>query len=558
MTHKIAIAISGAVSLGSYESGTVYELINAVKLHNAANPDARIEIDVLSGASAGGMTAAMIAQKLLYDGAALEDPIENSLYDVWVNRVDIDDLLNPNLGDDPSKSLLSSNRIGDNAKYVFLTRYEKPNPDVNPHPAAAKTIQLGLALSNLNGVDYDLPIFSSSASGMGQGTFVQTRNQDRYTTEVNQQCDNVDYWTEVMTAGRACGAFPLAFRPIPVKREWDTLDYKGLGAKNWAGLFNGQFTYADGGIFNNYPLGLARDLSRRVDSSAADADKRFYFYISPDAKTSSADYAFSAESANMVQSMGQIVKSILSNSRFQDWVQTDNVNGEIDKLHRRAKGLLEVVLTADAEQLNAMSTTSEKFCQLLYIENDGNYQQDYNRAEDTFSRYIADDVSMSDEQKMVWLNSILVMEVNANLTGKDKMSIYTITAEAAELASSPIAAFFGFLDVRFRKHDYLVGRLKARQTINHIITSVQQGADNQLPLKIDLLDNTVLEAELKTMSALRNASMADVAQETREKLYTRLKSRSRLIMKSLGLNLLVRSLVLQLVLKGKIKQFLQL
>jgi predicted acylesterase/phospholipase RssA len=193
-----------------------------------------------------------------------------------------------------------------------------------------------------------------------------------------------------MTAGRACGACRLAFRPIPVKREWDTLDYKGLGEKNWEGLFNGQFTYADGGIFNNYPLGLARDLSRRVDSCAADADKRFYFYISPDAKTSSADYAFSAESANMVQSMGQIVKSILSNSSFQDWVQTDNMNGEIDKLHRRAKGLLEVVLAADAEQLQAINTTAEQFCQLLYTENSGNYQQDYNRAEDAFSRYIPD------------------------------------------------------------------------------------------------------------------------------------------------------------------------
>ncbi len=91
MTHKISIAISGAVSLGSYESGTMYELIHAIKLHNEQNPDNRIEIDVLSGASAGGMTAAMIAQKLLYDGAELDDPVNNCLYDVWVNRVDIND-----------------------------------------------------------------------------------------------------------------------------------------------------------------------------------------------------------------------------------------------------------------------------------------------------------------------------------------------------------------------------------------------------------------------------------------------------------------------------------
>jgi predicted acylesterase/phospholipase RssA len=558
MTHKIAIAISGAVSLGSYESGTVYELINAIKLHNEANPNERIEIDVLSGASAGGMTAAMIAQKLLYDGAALEDPIENSLYDVWVNRVDIIDLLNPNLGDDPDKSLLSSNRIEDNAKYVFLSRYNQASLEIKPHAAAAKKIQLGLALSNLNGVDYELATFSSHKGDLGQGEFIQTRNQDRFTTEVNDHCDNAAYWIEVMTAGRACGAFPLAFRPIPVQREWNTLDYKDLGAKNWAGIFNGDFSYADGGIFNNYPLGLARTLSQRVDTRAEDADKRFYFYISPDAKVSTTDYAFNAHNANMVQSMGQVVKSILSNSRFQDWVQTDSINSEINKLHCRAKGLLEIVAKANVEQLQAIRTTSEQFCQMLYAENTDAYQQDFVRADETFSRYIPDNVVLSQEQKTVWLNSILVMQVNANLTGKDKMRIYTITADASELASSPIAAFFGFLDVRFRQHDYLVGRLKARKMLNHIITSVQQGATDQLPLKIDLLDNTALEAKLQKIEALRNATMKDVAKSTREKLYERLNNRIGLIMKNLGLNFVVRQLVLQFVLKGKIKAFLEL
>lgn len=560
MTHKIAIAISGAVSLGSYESGTVYELINAVKLHNEANPDEKIEIDVLSGASAGGMTAAMIAQKLLYDGQALEDPVKNSLYDVWVNRVDINDLLNPNLGDDPSKSLLSSNRIRDNANYVFLTRYKNNDGKltVKPHPASGKTIQLGLALSNLNGVDYELPTYSSDATGLGQGEFIQTRNQDRYTTEVTDSCDNAEYWTEVMTAGRACGAFPLAFRPLNVQRDWDTLDYKGLGAKNWAGLFNGDFSYADGGIFNNYPLGLARTLAQRTDSTAIDADKRFYFYISPDAKVSTADYQFSAHNANMVQSMGQIVKSILSNSRFQDWVQTDNINGEIDKLHHRAKGLLEVVLQAKEDELESIRVTAAQFCELLYTENNGDYQRDFARADDTFSRYIPEGVTLSSLQKTVWLDAILVMEVNANLTGKDKMRIYTITAEPAELASSPIAAFFGFLDVRFRQHDYLVGRLKARKTINQIIQHVRAGDTEQLPLKIDLLDTSDLETELEGMSELRNATMADVDKSTREKLYLRLKDRSGRIMESLGMNCLVRWFVFNLALRKQIKKFLQL
>jgi hypothetical protein len=75
MTYKVAIAISGAVSLGSYEAGTMYEIINAIKLHNSQNPDARqIKVDVLTCASAGGMTAALVAQKLLYESQALEPP----------------------------------------------------------------------------------------------------------------------------------------------------------------------------------------------------------------------------------------------------------------------------------------------------------------------------------------------------------------------------------------------------------------------------------------------------------------------------------------------------
>lgn len=138
------------------------------------------------------------------------------------------------------------------------------------------------------------------------------------------------------------------------------------------------------------------------------------------------------------------------------------INGEIDKLHHRAKGLLEVVLQAKDDELESIRVTSPQFCELLYAENNGDYQRDFSRADDSFSRYIPEDVTLSQLQKTVWLDAILVMEVNANLTDKDKMCIYTITAELSEFASSPIAALFGFLGVRFRQHDCLVGRFRIR------------------------------------------------------------------------------------------------
>ena len=64
MPRKLAIVISGAVSLGSYEAGVMYELLEAIALHNESvgsdHPD-RVEIDVITGASAGAMTAAILS-----------------------------------------------------------------------------------------------------------------------------------------------------------------------------------------------------------------------------------------------------------------------------------------------------------------------------------------------------------------------------------------------------------------------------------------------------------------------------------------------------------------
>jgi hypothetical protein len=84
MGKKLAITISGAVSLGSYESGVAFELLDAIAQHNQwadANnqPNQRFEIDVLTGASAGGMTAAILRQRLLFDGLSMSQPYNNPL-----------------------------------------------------------------------------------------------------------------------------------------------------------------------------------------------------------------------------------------------------------------------------------------------------------------------------------------------------------------------------------------------------------------------------------------------------------------------------------------------
>lgn len=89
MPKRLAITIAGAVSLGSYEAGVLYEVLDAIHQHNVVpgTPDEeRIEVDVLTGASAGGMIAAIVAHKMLYSADEFRDPYDNPLYNVWVNR----------------------------------------------------------------------------------------------------------------------------------------------------------------------------------------------------------------------------------------------------------------------------------------------------------------------------------------------------------------------------------------------------------------------------------------------------------------------------------------
>ncbi len=102
-TKYLAITIAGAVSLGSYEAGATYELLDAIRQHND-DPETRakgdfIRIDVLTGASAGGMTAAILGQKLLYqkdvfvNAAGKSSPYDNPLYNTWVLRISAAGLL---------------------------------------------------------------------------------------------------------------------------------------------------------------------------------------------------------------------------------------------------------------------------------------------------------------------------------------------------------------------------------------------------------------------------------------------------------------------------------
>lgn len=571
MTYKVAIAISGAVSLGSYEAGTMYEIINAIKLHNESNPpDQHIKIDVMTGASAGGMTAALTAQKLLYESHSLTEPLTNVGYLAWVKKVHIDGLLTAHDNDNENTSILSSGFVDSIARNLILGRYESATtPSKAPHPASADTIKLGLALSNLNGVDYARDIFTATHDGLTGGKFVETRHQDRLTITLGENDDNQSTWQTIADTSRACGAFPFAFSPVALFRRFEEPDYQGRGAEDFSSVKpDGKFTYIDGGAFNNYPLGMARELAKSNDNDPLDYAKRFYFYISPSAKASTMDLTLDAESPdfNMMSVASSAAKGIFAQSRFQDWLMTDKINHKVELLDERAKQIVDIVTSSTKTAVKRLAQTSKELCLEIYkdtTDNDEQLNDAIARLTLQYKEDFANYDNATQEEKDAWIYSIALLEKSAGLNDFDIMNVYTITAKPEDLASEKVMSFMGFFEERFRHHDYMRGRLNATNVILHILESRQnaQKAKDHLPLNVD---SAFYKAQKKALedilndTKLGNVTPRNAAKAARERVYERVKDRYYALAKQMGMNWVLRVGLYNFYIKKRLRGYLEL
>ncbi len=508
MACRLAIAISGAVSLGSYEAGVVFEVIRAIGQHNQDSPeDQHITIDVLTGASAGGMTAALLAQKLLYDRDALEDrdaqegdesEKKNALYRAWVQDIDITGLLDNRLGDNPKQSIFSSNRVEQIARDLILKRYDDMSPQ-NRHPAAADTIFLGMTLANLNGIDYRVPTFQNADLDENSGEFIHTCYQDSFIRKISDTTDDKTFWEEVVLAACACRAFPFAFRPRRMSRKYKEEqeekkpDYEAKGAAPFAHPEE-FFNFADGGIFNNNPLGMAKTLVNKIDTAPLDYETRFYLYISPNSRDSTRNKTYNSDQATLPETGLALLKAIFNQSRYQDWIATDKINKRIEELDRKASGLCKMFETMagtnSADDIQALDRAAEVLLKHTYDGKDHRLKKEaFHRLEEQYREEVA---ILRQHQKDAphiidsWIKMVHALETMAHLEDKDHMTIYTLTASEFELAGEGLSAFLGFLDKQYREFDYSVGRRKAREFLEHLQrlnkSGIQPGAHGHLPL----------------------------------------------------------------------------
>lgn len=494
MPRRVAITIAGAVSLGSYEAGVLYEVLEALRGHNtsAKSEDEKIYIDVITGASAGGMTAAMAAQRLLYDGTSLSDPQKNVFYQAWVARISLWSLVKMRWKENIWHSLLSSDlieslgreflihplqqrkrsggKITDVHPAIELVRDANGNPkrdaDGNLIP---KPLWLGMALTNLDGLNYGYPILEDRT------------DKFQYTTCLDQMARNVavtpaaavELWGPLLDAAMASGAFPFAFRVKGIERQRS--EYQDATLEDWPvqSTKDKTFVYTDGGVLQNQPIGLAKNLiddlvQQRLaegDVSAySDADSRLYIFVSPHSLRSGVSAGFTAAKANFARMTDELLRTYTRQAEFQDWIMAEQLNQQVNTLDLRAEDLAKALTgKADGLDVGALRTAAIQLAKLL-TGSDSARQAQVKRLQTQYAELYREVAAIGPDVAEAWVNSILTLEASANLQTRDRMNILAVMANGRqELAGAGICSFAGFFSRQYREHDYTVGRIKARE-----------------------------------------------------------------------------------------------
>lgn len=260
MKKRVALVLSGGVSLGSYIAGALDELLRWLEA------DGNFEIDVITGASAGATTAALIAHSLLYRGSSTR------LHDVWVRQVDMADLLAPHLADDQLITLLSNRRLNAVAREVLT--WPASGAEVRRSPLVGTTLTVALTITNVEGLSYKSRI-KMHADGRAE-PFIQDRFAEQETFVFDTAVPPTDsIWERIQQVGIASAALPLVFPPVVLERRAENkLHYPQR--PEFEGPAN--FTYCDGGVFNNLPIDLAWHYARQND---APGDERWVIIVDP-------------------------------------------------------------------------------------------------------------------------------------------------------------------------------------------------------------------------------------------------------------------------------------
>lgn len=452
---KISLVVCGSASLGAYSAGAAVELLTALQANRRGGP---VVVDVVTGSSAGALTAVLAARSLVVN-PNLAPWIERT----WVEAMDARQLLNPARRDrsgwldtDPVDELMGHLVAGPAAS------------DDRPSEALGDELRIGLSLQALGG-----------APGRGEPA---PPAAGRDLTEGSEAVYRLDrrsgpgspVWEDLRRAAVAAASIPVAFplRPLAVRTP-----PSGAAGSDRDG--RGTACYVGDGLGAERPVALARRLAA---ASSAGGDRRIVM-VDPGSAGRADGTTSPAEPSTPTESLGRALGQLLGSGAARDLAEAaeagrrrkvlealverlPEIHGRLEDpnavaLGRRVGELAERVAEDAVDRDPGLPTTGGGSDPVLdWLDRHlARIQQapGYEAAFDTTS-------SRAGRTRLAKL--ILVLEAIGGLAEAPIDDLLTVRPPAEEgLAGRAVAGFGGFLERGWRAHDLRAGRRDARRLL---------------------------------------------------------------------------------------------
>jgi predicted acylesterase/phospholipase RssA len=313
---ELGLVMAGAISAGAYTAGVIDFLIEALDEFEKMKADPAYDgprhsvmIPVMTGASAGGMTASIATLQLFHEiehvrpGAAPPAPKMNRLYSSWVSDIDLVHLLDQSdlqdlddrVSGDPEaviKSVLCCDVLDRIVDKAFGLGERRDRSWIGGR--FGEPLRLCVTVSNVTGVPYDLKMIGAAPGAdfygmldhgdrvsfsVGGAAAVSVPVLDFATMpkpvggtgRIDWAATHEPVWDAFRRSALATGAFPIGLAPRVVWRGY--LDYMNNAKYHVTDpggarvavhpAFHGatgdyRFPSVDGGTIDNEPLETAR------------------------------------------------------------------------------------------------------------------------------------------------------------------------------------------------------------------------------------------------------------------------------------------------------------
>ena len=381
-TFVVGLALAGAISAGAYTAGVLDFLVEALeeweKVRGAG--EHRVVLSAISGTSAGGICAPLLAAAIAHSDAPLKDSQDRTkaylprLYDAWVTRTKLfgetdqelsftsdEDLKKPVkavAGRKPKrvKSLLNGALLEAIAGSELSVKGNAPARPV-PRPFIANNFHLFLMTGNLRGVPYAVHFAQKQKHGMllhadrihasvtqlgdhpaaSAWASRETANIPLSATSLGSPAKLDPNWEKALVAALATCAFPAGLpsrivretgpekgcRVWPLTAGYQDADpaYPGF-VPDWPNNAVPEvysYVSADGGIANNEPFEYARwsIMAKPPHPNERDEAKADRAVIMIDPFPEPPDFDLGPDDDSMVATLQRLIGTLIDQARFK-------------------------------------------------------------------------------------------------------------------------------------------------------------------------------------------------------------------------------------------------